>query len=206
MFIPVGCGGLISAFTSGRLVDWNYRRHAKRLGMPIVRNRAQDLTNFPIEKARLQIAFPLFFISGSVLIMYGWFLTVNLNISAYIITLFIAGYSLVSSFQILNVLMVDIYPRKPSVATAANNLVRCEIGAVFSAILLPLSNAIGYGWAYTFLALLLIAFAPILLIIMQKGPAWRKARNEKEDKARAAREEKAHLRKAEAAKVGRTRR
>jgi MFS family permease len=204
MFIPVGCGGIISAFTTGKLVDWNYKRHAKRLGLPVVRNRAQDLTEFPIEKARLQVAFPLFFVAGSFLIMYGWFLTVKLSVAAYVITLFIAGYTLTSTFQVLNVLMVDIYPGKPSVATAANNLVRCEIGAVFSAILLPLSNAIGYGWAYTFLALLFMGFAPFLLIIMQKGPAWRKVRKAKEDKAKAVKKEKAELRRAEAASGGRT--
>jgi len=200
MFIPVGAGSLVSAFTAGRLIDWNYRRHAKKLGMPVVRNRRQDLTNFPIEKARLQVAFPLFFLAGAFLIIYGWLLVANVNLAGPIIVLFLAGYGLTSTFQIMNVLMVDIYPGKPSIATAANNVVRCEIGAVFSAILLPLVNAIGYGWAYTFLALLFIAFAPMLLIIMKKGPRWRRERKEKEEKARVVRQEKADLRELNAAK------
>jgi MFS family permease len=204
MFIPIGVGSILSAITVGKLVDWNYRRHAKRLGFPVVRNRAQDLTDFPIEQARLEIAFPLFLTAGAFVIIYGWFLTVKLSLAAYVIALFIVGYTLTSSFQVLNVLMVDIYPGKPSIATAANNLVRCEIGAVFSAILLPLSNAIGYGWAYTFLALLFIAFTPVLLIIMKKGPAWRKAKKAKDDKASAVKEEKAQLREAEAASGGRS--
>lgn len=204
VFIPIGAGSIISALSVGKLVDWNYQRHAKRLGFPVVRNRAQDLSDFPIEQARLEIALPLLVTAGIFLILYGWFLTINLTLAAYIIVLFIVGYCLTSSFQILNVLMVDIYPGKPSTATAANNLVRCEIGAVFSAILLPLSNAIGYGWAYTFLALLFIAFAPALLIVMKKGPAWRKAKKAKDDKAKAAKEEKARLREAEAASGGHT--
>lgn len=198
MFIPVGVGSIISALTSGKLVDWNYRRHALRLGLPVVRNRAQDLTDFPIEKARLEVAFPMFFIAGACLIMYGWFLTTKLNLAAYIVSLFFTGYSLTSTFQILNVLMVDIYPGKPSTATAANNLVRCEIGAVFSAILLPLVNSIGWGWSYTLLALLFIGFAPILLIIMNKGPAWRKAKKAKEEKKRETKREKAEMRQAAA--------
>jgi MFS family permease len=194
MFIPVGAGSIISAFTIGKVIDWNYRRHALRLGLPVIRNRAQDLTDFPIERARLEIAFPIILVAGGFVIMYGWFLTVKLNLAGYIISLFIVGFCLTSSFQILNVLMVDIYPGKPSVATAANNLVRCEIGAVFSAVLLPLANAIGWGWSYTFLALLFIGFAPMLLIIMKKGPAWRKAKKEKEKKAKQAKEEKAEAR------------
>lgn len=125
----------------------------------------------------------MFFVAGAFVMIYGWFLTIKLNIAAYVICFLIMGYSLTSTFQVLNVLMVDIYPGKPSVATAANNLVRCEIGAIFSAVLLPLANAIGWGWSYTILALLFIGFSPMLLVIMKKGPEWRKARKLKEDKA-----------------------
>jgi hypothetical protein len=92
--------------------------------------------------------------------------------------------------------MVDIYPGKPSVATAANNFVRCEIGAVFSAILLPLVDAISWGWAYTLLALLFAAFMPALLFVMQRGPKWRKQRKEREDQARAGRQERKDLKSA----------
>lgn len=199
LFIPIGAGGIISAVTTGKLVDWNYKRHARRLGVPVVRNRAQDLSDFPIERARLEVAFPMFFVGGAFVIMYGWFLTIKLNLAAYIISFLIIGYSLTSTFQVLNVLMVDIYPGKPSIATAANNLVRCEIGAVFSAILLPLANAIGWGWSYTLLALLFISFAPMLLVLMAKGPGWRKARKEREEKAAKAKEEKKQARRAQAA-------
>jgi len=92
--------------------------------------------------------------------------------------------------------MVDIYPGKPSVATAANNFTRCEIGAVFSAILLPLVDSIGWGWAYTLLALLFIGFVPFLLFVMQRGPKWRKQRKESEDRARVHRQEKRDLKSA----------
>jgi MFS family permease len=194
MFIPIGVGGILSALTSGKLVDWNYRRHAKMLGVLVVKNRRQDLTNFPIEKARLQVAFPMFFLAGAFLIVYGWILTVKVSLAAPIITLFIAGYALTFTYQVLNVLMVDIYPGKPAVATSANNLVRCEIGAVFSAIILPLINAIGIGWAYTILALIFVAFAPLLLIIMRKGPQWRKEKKAKEERSKLAKQEKARLR------------
>ena len=194
MFIPLGVGGTLAALSSGRLVDWNYRRHCKRLGITVAKNRRQDLTDFPIERVRLEIAFPMFFLSGIFIIIYGWILTKKFSIAAPVITLFVAGYGLTFSFQVLNVLMVDIYPGKPSVATAANNLFRCEIGAVFTAIIIPLINAIGIGWAYTILALLFIGFAPMLLVIMRKGPVWRKKRKAKEDKAKLEKQEKVRLR------------
>lgn len=193
MFLPVGFGSVLAAFSCGRLVDWNYRRWCAKLSIPIVRNRKQDLTHFPIERARLEIALPAFFLGGIFLIAYGWILTVKISVAAPAVFLFFTGYALTACFQILNVLMVDIYPGKPSVATAANNFVRCEIGAVFSAILLPLVDAVGWGWAYTILALLFIGFSPMLLLIMRKGPRWRRARKEREQTARTERQEKRDL-------------
>lgn len=194
MFIPMGSGAVLSAISSGRLVDWNYRRHAKKLGIPVVKNRRQDLSNFPIERARLEVALPVFFLAGSFVVVYGWLLTMKLSLAAPVITLFIVGFGLTFTFQVLNVLMVDIYPGKPSVATAANNLFRCEIGAVFSAILLPMINKIGIGWAYTIIALMFMGFAPTLLVIIRQGPRWRKEKSAKEDKAKSAKQEKAQLR------------
>jgi len=197
MFIPIGVGSVLSAFTTGRLVDWNYRRWCAKLNVPVVKNRKTDLTNFPIERARLEVVMPLFVVAVAFIIAYGWVLTKKISVAVPVVLLFFTGYSLTSSFQVLNVLMVDIYPGKPSVATAANNFVRCEIGAVFSAILLPLVDSIGWGWAYTLLALLFIGFLPMLLFVMKKGPRWRKARKEREDKARAGRQERRDLKTAE---------
>ncbi|KFY14255.1 hypothetical protein V492_02740 [Pseudogymnoascus sp. VKM F-4246] len=65
MFIPIGAGSVLSALTSGRLIDWNYRRHAHRLGITVVKNKRQDLRNFPIETARLQVGFPMLFLAGA---------------------------------------------------------------------------------------------------------------------------------------------
>lgn len=78
--------------------------------------------------------------------------------------------------------MVDIYPGKPSIATAANNFVRCELGAAYSAALLPLVERVGWGWAYTILAGMYMGFAPMLLLIMARGPGWRRVRKEKAEK------------------------
>jgi len=39
VFIPFGSGSVISAFTTGKMMDRNYKKHAKRAGMPVVKNR-----------------------------------------------------------------------------------------------------------------------------------------------------------------------
>ncbi|KAK0246682.1 hypothetical protein LTS09_018178 [Friedmanniomyces endolithicus] len=92
MFLPIGAGSLISIFTTGKLVDWNYRRHAKRLNFPLTKNRQTDLSTFPIELARIQIALPLFIASAASIIGYGWMLTQPISLAGPIILLLIFGY------------------------------------------------------------------------------------------------------------------
>lgn len=71
-YLPFGVGSTVASIINGKFLDYNYRRIAKRLGFPLVKNRHTDLRNFPIEKARLEIAFPLILISSSAVIAFGW--------------------------------------------------------------------------------------------------------------------------------------
>ncbi|KAL2008420.1 hypothetical protein VTN00DRAFT_6614 [Thermoascus crustaceus] len=183
MFVPFGAGSTISAFTTGRLVDWNYRRHAKRCGVPVVRNRRQNLSRLPLERARLELGLPMFYTGCATVIAYGWTMNMahhhHVSLAVPVILLFLLGYSLVAAFQVLNILMVDIYPGKPATATAANNLVRCEIGAAASAVIAPMVEAMGTGWSYTVLALIVVGFTPCLMVVMRYGMGWRQQEAEK---------------------------
>ncbi|TGO54429.1 hypothetical protein BCON_0107g00160 [Botryotinia convoluta] len=150
-----------------------------------------NLTDFPVEKARLEIALPLFYLGALAIIAYGWVMGQHVSIAGPVILLFVIGYALVASFQVLNILMVDIYPGKPATATAANNVVRCELGAIATAVIVPMVNAIGTGWSYTILALLFLIYSPILIIIMRYGIRWRSQKKVKEvESARRKQERK----------------
>ncbi|KAK9327932.1 major facilitator superfamily domain-containing protein [Lipomyces starkeyi] len=144
-----------------------------------VQETQQYLTDFPIEKAGLQVALPLFYIGAVSVIAYGWVMNYKVNLAGPIILLFLMGYSLTAAYQVLNILMVDIYPEKPATATAASNIVRCELGAVASAVIVPMSDAMGRGWAYTLLALIFIGYSPALVVVITYGMRWRKAKLEK---------------------------
>lgn len=167
MFLPVGAGSTISAFTTGRLVDWNYRRHASRCGVPVVRNRRQNLSRFPLERARLELGLPMFYVGCAAIVAYGW--TMNstrhhrVSLAVPAILLFLLGYSLVAAFQVLNILMVDIYPGKPATATA---------------VIAPMVEAMGTGWSYTVLALIVVGFTPCLMVVMRYGMGWRQQKKD----------------------------
>ena len=190
MFLPVGGGSVIAAFTTGALVDWNYRRHAKRLNFPVVKNRQTDLTDFPIELARIQIGLPMLIGGALAVIGYGWMLNHKISLAGPIIMLFLLGYCLVAGFQVLNVLMLDIYPGQPAVATAANNVFRCLLGAAASAAITPMSNAIGNGWAYTILAALFLLSCLGPLASVRYGMKWRRAKKEKAERRQREKEDR----------------
>lgn len=181
VYIPFGAGSIISAFSTGKAIDWNYRRHAKRNGFPLTKNRHQDLTDFPIERARLEVALPLLYFSNVGLIAYGWTLQYETNLAGPLILLFVFGYGTMAAFQVMQILIVDINPGNAAASTAANNLFRCLLGAGATAVVLPMIDRMGVGWAYTFASLVWIALSPSLWLLMKYGPRWRKEKKEKED-------------------------
>ncbi|KIW18831.1 hypothetical protein PV08_03120 [Exophiala spinifera] len=185
MYIPIGAGGIASAMTTGRLMDWNFRRYAKQAGMPIVRNRQQDISHFNIEKARLEVALPMYYLSCISMVAYGWVVGRKVSLAAPVILLFISGWSLNATSQVLNALMVDIWPGHSAAATAANNLLRCELGAAASAAISPMRVAMGWGWAYSTIALISVAVSPTLWLMTSHGIKLRQRRTEKEKSSKS---------------------
>lgn len=190
VYLPFRAGSLISAFSTGKAIDWNYRRHAKRNGFPPSKNRHQDLTHFPIEKARLEVALPLLYVGNIGSIAYGWTLDYQTNLAGPLIMLFIFGYGSIAAFQVMQILMVDINPGNAASATAANSLFRCLLGAGSTAVVVPMIDKMSVGWTYTFASFVWIALSPTLWLLMKYGPGWRKEKKEKEDRKEKAKAEK----------------
>lgn len=188
-FIPISVGGIFATVTNGTWdpVDGNYSRHAKRLGMPLKKNRQQDLTNFPIERARLEVLLPLLYISCVIVPIYGWVLNAKVSVAGPLVLLFFLGFGVSGLFKVVQILLIDITPGKPATATAAFNLVRCLLGAGMTAVVNPMINALGNGWTFTFIALVWIVFSPMLLILLKKGPQWRKEKKEKQERRKEKR-------------------
>jgi len=172
-YIPFGMGSLVAAFNRGRMIDSNFRRHSKRLGISTDGNHQTDLTNFPIERARLEVAVPTIFLGSACIIGFGWTLQYQTNLAGPLILLFVIAFCLSASLNSVGVLMLDLYPGKAGTVTASNNLLRCLLGAGATALVLPMINGIGIGWAVSFFAFLNIATTPLLWYVMRRGPKWR---------------------------------
>lgn len=182
-YIPSGLGSFAASVGMGRFMDWNFRRHARYLGMSISKTRQQDLRGFPIEKARLQVIFPNAFLASGSVIAYGFLIQYHINIAGPLVFLFFATFFITCSFQGLNTLVVDLNRERPSSAAAAMNLARCLLGAGAAAVAVPLINAIGVGWTCVIAAGVWIALSPVALGLIKYGPIWR------EEKAKRLEEE-----------------
>ncbi|KAM0326798.1 hypothetical protein ACHAQA_006673 [Verticillium albo-atrum] len=182
-YLPYGAGCCIASVAQGYILDWNYRRTAHRIGFAIDRKRGDDLTHFPIELARLQPVFPTLALGLVVLAVYGWVLHLETSVAVPLVLQFWIGMCITGSFSIMNTLIVDLHPKAPATATAANNLVRCLMGAVGTASVEYMILGMGRGWTFTFIAMLCAVLSPALVVIVKYGPKWRREKKEAEGAA-----------------------
>jgi MFS family permease len=92
-YLPFGCGCALASFINGRMLDRNYKRVAKQIGFTIDRKRGDDLRHFPIERARLEIIWPLLGFGLACVLCYGWVLEKNANLAAPLVLQFFIGNS-----------------------------------------------------------------------------------------------------------------
>ncbi|KAL3497178.1 citrate synthase-like protein [Aspergillus germanicus] len=136
VFIPAGLGSLASSILNGVLVDWNYHRTA-----------VAEETVFPVVRARLQIGGPMTFLCTIPLSSYALLPnTPPLPISLTVI--FLISFTITASYNVMNVLLVDLYYTTPTSAMATNNLVRCLFGAASTALVQPCIHRFGLGATY----------------------------------------------------------
>lgn len=187
-YIPLGAGTMLAAMVRGRIIDSRYKKYAKQLNMPLVFNRQVDLSDFPIERARIEVALPTLCFGAACMIGFGWMLQYKINLAGPLILIFCMGFSISAAMNTISVLLVDVFPGKPGAATAALNITRCWLGAGATSGVVPMINKIGMGWTSTFFGLLVVIFSPVLWYVMINGPKWRKARkvrNERHDAEKA---------------------
>ena len=175
-FIPYGVGCVVASLGCGKLMDINYKRMAKANNIVVDRTKGDDLTHFPIEKARFQVMYPMLLCGIVALIAYGWALQFEAPLVVPLILQFFIGLCLVGAYDVMCVIVVDLYPESPSTATAATNLSRCLIGAGGTGVIAKMIATMGRGWCFTFIGAVLALGSPLLWVEVTLGPKWREER------------------------------
>ncbi|RMZ66809.1 MFS transporter [Pyrenophora seminiperda CCB06] len=189
-YIPNGVAGLIASLTSGRIVDRNFRRHARAIGMTITEGKQQDLSNFPIERVRLQILIPGHIIAMFSFVLFGWTVKFRTHIVGPEIAFALMGFGVTTAFNITNGLLIDLHRDKPAAATAAVNFARCLMSAGGTAAIIPMCRAMNPGWAFTLIAFIYVVLLGVILWVMRDGMKWRQQLAEKKKIQREEQESK----------------
>ncbi|KAK7753960.1 hypothetical protein SLS62_004059 [Diatrype stigma] len=194
MYLPMTGGAIIVSLVAGRLQDWNFRRHCRLQGLPYDRRVQRGLAGFPIERARLEISAPLLAVSTLVVLSWGWALQYRAPIAVPCVLLFLLGFGALGFGNTLGVLITDINPGNAGAATASNNITRCLLSAVATAVIDPMTQAIGLGWAFVVFGALFAAGSPAVWLVMRYGVKWRR---EKEERRQRRKEKKKREKKGE---------
>ncbi len=200
-YLPVAAGSIVASFAVGPALNRNYRRLALRHGLiradeaPAAKGgagpRQHDLSHFPIETARLQAGLPLYALSTAIMLAWGWAVQRQVHLAVLCVLLFLNGVGMIGFQNAANTLLIDITPGRAGAAVAANNLTRCLVGAVATAVINPMVRGMGGpGWAFFVIGALYAATAPGIFLLMARGVAWRQAERVAEDRRRAKREAK----------------
>ncbi|KAH7157923.1 major facilitator superfamily domain-containing protein [Dactylonectria estremocensis] len=176
-YLSIGFGVVTGGYLNGRLLDRNYTIVATDAGLEAGKRRVADLTNFPIEKARLLTMAYIQIAHMGILIGYGWVVQHSLHVSVPLVFHFFLGFLETCIVQTFNTLLVDIFQESPSAAAASGNIFRCGLSAAGVAAMEPLMWRMGYGWYFTFLGL---AGGILGLVgrevIVRMGMKWRQDR------------------------------
>ncbi|OTB05648.1 hypothetical protein M426DRAFT_127808 [Hypoxylon sp. CI-4A] len=186
LYLPMAVGSILSVVLVGKGMNWNYRRHARRLGMMRVdRDRQMDLADFPIEQARIEVAVPPLALSMVTIAAWGWAVESRASVGVVCVLVFLLGVGLVSTTSVFSALVADVRPGKTGAASAANNIIKFLLGAAMAAAIDPLIQAVGPGKAYSIIAVLYVAFSPCLYFVVRNGMRWRRELREKEGEGAA---------------------
>ncbi|KAF7325618.1 MFS domain-containing protein [Mycena kentingensis (nom. inval.)] len=174
-FLAIGCGMLIGASASGRVLDWDYQCVKKSV---CTEGLEQDADSFPIEKARMRLMPGLVAVYIAVCVAYGWSLEEKVHIAAALVFMFGVGAIALAIMNATQTLLLDLVPAQASFVTACmqNNLVRCALSAITIAVIQLIINAMGVGWTYVLLAGICVLVSPLMVVVRKIGPEWRKRR------------------------------
>lgn len=152
-FLAGGFGVIAAGFVAGRLMDANYRHVARQEGFQIDRVRGDDMTNFPIERARSRGTVPIVLVSLGLIVGYGWAVEKRVHPAVPLVLQAFIGCRCTTLHQTYGALIVDIFPQRTGAAAASKNIMRCTLAGILVAILDPMVSALGYGWVFTILGL-----------------------------------------------------
>ncbi len=172
-YLAFGSATAIAAYGVGMITDYDYRQTARAHDLSIDRVRGDELSRFPIEKARLRTVWLYILVSATATLGYGWALEYRTQLAAPLAMQFLIGLAVTGIFNVCNTLVVDLHSDQAVTASAAVSITRCGAAAAGVSVLQMLFDAVGPGWTFTIIAGVCYGTVPILWLEREKGWQWR---------------------------------
>ena len=178
-YIPYAVGGFVSRWVFGSISDWNFKRHAQKEGVKLQRNRQThaQIQVIPLEKARLEPALPLCYVSCPCILGYAWALDKVVHISGPLIFLLCLGVCTTGASNMACTLLLDLNARQAGKVLGAMAMFNCLLAAGTASGALPLAHAIGMGWMGVIIAGVWFLISKLLWVVCLYGLNWRRKRD-----------------------------
>ncbi|KAH7324677.1 major facilitator superfamily domain-containing protein [Stachybotrys elegans] len=176
IYLPSGVGGAIGSYYTGKLLDKALKRRTSELGTDWTYRRGDDISEFPIEKARFEGLYTLVILSAVSTVGYGVSLMTRAHITVPLVMQFISGGATSGIFTMCGTLLTDLNPSASATVQASYNIVRCLMAGAAIGIQQPLTDAAGLGWGFGFFGLVMLTAAPMGLLLKKYGMGWRQVR------------------------------
>lgn len=183
-YLPAAVTIFGAGFISGPWNNHKYRKTAREEALPA---DTHHVDGFPVEKARLRQLWPCFLLTHTATAGLGWAVARRVHPSVPLVLHAVAGFAQSFFFFAFNTLLVDVHPDRPSTASAAASLVRSGLSGIGVAVLQPLVSAVGWGWYFTLMALVVgVSQGVGMVVLLRWGQGWREARRAAEKRRAGA--------------------
>lgn len=198
-YLANGGGSVLGSLISGRVMNYFYQKEVLRFQKKHGIEKATALIDardpsFNIHRARLA---PLPIVSTLQIIgslVFGWTVQKNVHYAVPIVFTALVSFSSLFSFNLSSTLMVDLYTKEASSASAAVNLLRCLICAGGVSAVDRMNMVMGTGGTFTLMSGLMLLTWALNFFEIKNGPKFQKERIEKaklrEEKQRQKENEK----------------
>ncbi|KAG0263020.1 hypothetical protein BG011_009417 [Mortierella polycephala] len=115
------------------------------------------------------------------LFLFGWSVQKELHLAAPLVGIFLVGFGMMLVYASTTTALVDANSEnnKAAAAVACNSFARGVTGAIGGFTALPMLDAMGNGWLYTFWAFMTIIGSVGLVVMVVKAKSWREKAAEK---------------------------
>ncbi|KAH7020971.1 major facilitator superfamily transporter [Microdochium trichocladiopsis] len=160
-FVPFSVGSVVSVIICNRILDPIYVRLRDAnggVGRPEFRLPVVIAGSFSLPLA---------------ILLYGIVAQARLPLPVLLFSVGLMGGTLLLGFLPVMNYFVDAFGLYSASAITAIIVTRCIMGTFLPLLALPLIDALGYGGGFAVLAGILLAMAPIPMLVMRYGGKWR---------------------------------